>query len=214
MHDGYILVSVEYLYCKLVLVGRHNMFLIGLRFSGGRSMSGKATVETVVRTAVHDAISPAFICAFDTDVRTSTTAIIETAFGPANCLTSIQVTVGHSMLMEILCQHCTTPKSNVNTGTEQKHSRNIYEQNELQKRDTYQTIFDEKEEAAPVFMQQEIASPRVALENTILFPPAVDFRLDATFTQNSSSEDILEQIVFDSNEQNELQRRDTYQTNF
>ena len=70
---------------------RHNMFLIGLRFSGGRSMSGKATVETAVRTAVHDAISPAFICAFDTDVRTSTTAIIETAVVPANCLTSIQV---------------------------------------------------------------------------------------------------------------------------
>ena len=58
-------------------------------------------------------------------------------------------------------------------------------------------------------MQQEIASPRVAVENTVIFPAAADFRLDATFTQNSSREDILEQIVFDSNEQNELQRRDT-----
>jgi len=50
------------------------------------------------------------------------------------------------------------PKSNVDTVKEQKHSRYIYEQNELQRRDTYQTIFDEKEEAAPFFIQQEISS--------------------------------------------------------
>ena len=105
-----------------------------------------------------------------------------------------------------------TPKSNVDNVTDQKHSRYIYEQNELQRRDTYQTIFDEKEEAAPFFIQQEISSHWVVLENTVLFPPVADFRLDATFTQNSWSEEIQEQIVFDSNEQNELQRRYTYQT--
>merc|ERR1740139_1311978 len=32
-----------------------------------------------------------------------------------------------------------TPESNVDTGTEHKRSRNIYEQNELQRKDTYQT---------------------------------------------------------------------------
>merc|ERR1740139_970044 len=32
-----------------------------------------------------------------------------------------------------------TPESNVDTGTEQKRSRNRYEQNELQRKDTYQT---------------------------------------------------------------------------
>jgi len=63
-------------------------------------------------------------------------------------------------------------------------------------------------------MHQDIASPRVYVENTVLFPAAADFKLDATCTQKSSSEEILEQIVFDSHEQNELQRSDTYQTTF
>eukprot|EP00588_Corethron_pennatum_P035674 CAMPEP_0194347194 /NCGR_PEP_ID=MMETSP0171-20130528/105852_1 /TAXON_ID=218684 /ORGANISM="Corethron pennatum, Strain L29A3" /LENGTH=298 /DNA_ID=CAMNT_0039114415 /DNA_START=957 /DNA_END=1849 /DNA_ORIENTATION=- len=91
-----------------------------------------------------------------------------------------------------------TPESTLDTGTKQKRSRNIYGQNEPQRTDAYQTAFDEKEEAAPVFRQQEIASPRVVVENTVLFP-AADFSLDATFTHNSSSEERLEQIVFDSN---------------
>jgi len=60
----------------------------------GQSISEKETVETAVRTSVHDAISLIFICAFDTDVRTSTKERIETAVGTANYFTSIQVTVG------------------------------------------------------------------------------------------------------------------------
>jgi len=61
-------------------------------------------------------------------------------------------------------------------------------------------------------MLQEIPSPSVALENTFLFPASADFMLDAIFTQNTSNGEIIEHIYLDSNEQNELQRRDTYQT--
>eukprot|EP00588_Corethron_pennatum_P003620 CAMPEP_0194299620 /NCGR_PEP_ID=MMETSP0169-20130528/60815_1 /TAXON_ID=218684 /ORGANISM="Corethron pennatum, Strain L29A3" /LENGTH=410 /DNA_ID=CAMNT_0039049725 /DNA_START=447 /DNA_END=1679 /DNA_ORIENTATION=- len=98
----------------------------------------------------------------------------------------------------------------VGTVAKRKWSRNTYGQNELHRRDAYHTTFD-KEEANPVFRQQEIASPqhsnRAVMKNSVLFPAADFFppdhvsSTDATSmrTHNIASEEKFEQNAENSN---------------